>query len=101
VILGIVYSLCVAVYRAVMTVFYWILQQIAGRPLYYCDLQYQIPAKIFGVLGLLLIGLCVFVGIPVSIYSRESGPGPMLLLGLGVGVGLLWLSRVLIRRGSL
>lgn len=83
----------------------WLLQTISGRPLYYCEPKYLIPAKILGTLGLLstVLGILSFSSLflPKGL-NRATGVSPVVFLGyLILGIALLMASRFLIRRGAL
>jgi len=84
----------------------WILQTICGVPLYYCKPEYRIPGILFGTLG--TFSLFSFVGSFLTIgsetnhnLSQQGIPLAGILIIGAIGIGLLFLCRVLIRKGSI
>ena len=90
----------------------WILQTICGVPLYYCKPNYRIPAIFIGTVGIMAVfNFIVFFLIMnlepgdsvshMNSMSQLRRPLNEILEMGGMGLGLLFLCRVLIRKGSI
>ena len=97
-----VYKAIASVCRTLWHFNLWILQSIAGVPLYYCRPEYRLPALMLGTIGVLcLFNSLMLILIPQhELASRQLSLNEILLIACG-GIGLLLLSRYLIRRGSI
>lgn len=95
----------IACVKGLWTLNLYILQLISGKPLYYCELKYLIPAKIIGTLGVIsiVVGiLSLIVLIKNSNSIKGGGISPIsVVFYLVAGSALLFVSRFLIRRGAI
>jgi len=101
-----IYKAVSAFFRTIWKFNLWTLQTICGVPLYYCKPQYRIPGIFFGTLG--MVSVFSFIVFLLSInsdaaqsVSRQAVPLNEILMTCGIGLGLLFLCRILIRRGSI
>jgi len=101
-----IYKAVSAFFRTIWKFNLWMLQTISGVPLYYSKPEYRIPGIFFGTLG--MVSVFSFIIFLLSMnsdagqsVSRQAVPLSEILMTGGIGFGLLFLCRILIRRGSI
>jgi len=96
-------------FKGIWILISWILQTISGVPLYFCKPEYRIPAQILGTIGLIFMFFFLF-GIFIALLNpghlQQQGTSlidsifSIFILG-GIGFLLLFICRILIKRGSI
>ena len=101
-----IYKAVSALFRTIWKFNLWTLQSICGVPLYYCKPEYRIPGIFFGTLGIASVfSFIVFLLIMSSeaknnLLQQGVPLGEALMTGC-IGLGLIFLCRILIRKGSI
>jgi hypothetical protein len=101
-----VYKAVSAFFRTIWRFNLWVLQTVSGTPLYYCKPEFRIPAITIGtfgnfcILNFLMFILTLSSSSAHTMYQNNEPLAEFLIL-LIVGIVMLFLCRILIRRGSI